>query len=96
MHLKKLETEGSEFGSEIEDDEMEGDDDEEGNEMEEDEGKDDGDRRFEKVDGERSTPTREVEIVDMDGNEPISQELPHREIGEALVFPVRSDHVVDP
>ena len=76
MHLKKLETEGSEFGSEIEDDKMEGDDDEEGDEMEEDEGEDDGDWRFEKVDGERSTPTREVEIVDMDSNEPVSQELP--------------------
>ena len=55
---------------------MEGDDDEEGDEMEEDEGEDDGDWRFEKVDGERSTPTREVEIVDMDSNEPVSQELP--------------------
>ena len=57
-----------------EDNEMEGYNDEEGDEMEED--KDDGGCRFEQIDGEQNMLTREVEIMDVDGIEPISQEPP--------------------
>ena len=59
-----------------EDDKMEGYSDEEGNEMEEGEGEYDGGCRFEKVDSGLNMPTREVRIMDVDGNEPVSQELP--------------------
>lgn len=80
-------TDGSEFGFENDDDhdsemddagdtegdEPEDDSDEDGDKMDEDE--DDG-GRFEKINGERRTPTRAVEITDVDGDKAFSQELP--------------------
>lgn len=88
------ESEGSEFGfgndedemeddGDEEDDEEEGDDDDEGDEMEKD--KDDGGCRFEQIVGKRNTPTREVEIMDVDDDEPVSQEPPR--VGDGTTHP---------
>jgi len=51
--------------------EFKDDSDKEGDKMEEDEDKYNGGCRFEKVDSERNMPNKEVEIMDVDGDEPV-------------------------